>query len=101
MPSKDAREAKIAVHERVKAYSQAYGISVLGLRFARFIRAKFTRVLQTKIELEECSYEDNFGKERGTAPKGFWSRVLEQHLQKNHPKMLIWGLFRPHKILHY
>ena len=62
MPSRDVKEAKISVHEGVKAYSQVYGNSALGLRYARLSR-KFIRVMQTKIEWEQCSFgRNNFRK---------------------------------------
>ena len=61
MPSRDVREAEIALHEGVKTYSQVYGNSALGLRYARLSR-RFTRVMQTNVEWEQCSSKNNFGK---------------------------------------
>ncbi len=43
-PSRDVREAEIAVHKGVRAYSQVHGNSALGLRYARLSR-RFTRVM--------------------------------------------------------
>ena len=72
IPSRDVREAETAVHGGVKADSQVHENSALWLRYARFLR-RFTRVMQTNVEWEQCSCETTLGRRR-------WARNSSKRL---------------------